>query len=208
MKEVRNGQGRWLFAANFFKHPTMLGSIIPSSRYLVNHLLETVDWDRARYIVEYGPGVGTITREILARMRPDCRLLVVELNRDFVDYLQRELSDPRLEVLHGSAADIDDLVSERGWDGIDYAVSGIPFSTMPAGIRDSVLETTRTTLRPGGEFLVFQFSNKVFPYLRDTFDVVDKGFVLRNVLPAHCYRCSNRAEEAEMQRMEAGVAQG
>ena len=52
-----------LFAQNFLKHPKMIGSLIPSSRRLIDRLLGKVDWNRARVIVEYGPGVGTITRE-------------------------------------------------------------------------------------------------------------------------------------------------
>ena len=57
----------------------MLGSLIPSSRFLVNDVLNQVDWDKARVIVEYGPGVGGITAEILRRMRPDARLIAIEI---------------------------------------------------------------------------------------------------------------------------------
>src|SRR6478672_5619723 len=64
-----------LFARNFFKFPTMLGSLIPSSSFLVNDLLSQVEFSRARVIVEYGPGVGTFTQEILRRMRPDAFLV-------------------------------------------------------------------------------------------------------------------------------------
>jgi phospholipid N-methyltransferase len=59
-----------LFARNFFRHPRMLGSIVPSSRFLIKELLQPIDWNQARVIVEYGPGVGVITAEILRRMRP------------------------------------------------------------------------------------------------------------------------------------------
>ncbi len=34
-----------LFAGNFLRHPYMLGSIIPSSRFLVNQVLEPIDWE-------------------------------------------------------------------------------------------------------------------------------------------------------------------
>ena len=72
----RSGQ-LLLFGRNFIKHPRMLGSLIPSSRFLVNHVLAEVDWNRARVFLEYGPGVGTFTAEILRRMRPDAVLIVV-----------------------------------------------------------------------------------------------------------------------------------
>ncbi len=54
-----------LFTRNFLKSPAMLGSVIPSSSFLVNDMMSQVDWQRARVLVEYGPGVGTFTREIL-----------------------------------------------------------------------------------------------------------------------------------------------
>src|ERR1700751_4473580 len=85
-----------LFARNFFKYPSMLGSIVPSSRFLVKDLMNQIDWNRARIVVEFGPGVGTITRELLKRMRPDATLVVIELNEEFVQYLANSIHDPRL----------------------------------------------------------------------------------------------------------------
>lgn len=190
MNDYINGQGQWLFASNFVKHPGLLGSLIPSSRHLIERLLRPVDWSRAKHIVEYGPGVGTITKKLLAQMAPDARLLAMELNPDFVDYLRREVEDPRLEVVKMSAADLGQALQEREWGGVDYAISGIPFSTMPSAIRDNVLRQTREYLQPSGEFLVYQFSDRVYPYLEQTFDAVERGFVLRNFLPARCYRCT------------------
>lgn len=184
---LRNG--RWLFASNFFKHPSMLGSIIPSSRFLVDRLLGPVDWSRARVVVEYGPGVGTVTRALLKRMPADGRLLAIELNADFADYLRREIRDPRLTVVQGSAADLGAELDRLGWPAADYAVSGIPFSTMPEDIRDSILRVTLEHLQPDGEFLVFQFSDRVRRHLERTFPEVRREFELLNFLPAHCYRC-------------------
>lgn len=188
MNSYLNGQ--WLFASNFLKHPGLLGSLIPSSRHLIERLLHPVDWSRAKRIVEYGPGVGTITKKLLAQMAPDARLLALELNPEFVSYLHREVQDPRLEVVKMSAADLGQALQERDWDGVDYAISGIPFSTMPSTVRDHVLRQTREHLNPTGEFLVYQFSDRVRPHLERTFDAVEGGFVLRNFLPARYYRCT------------------
>ena len=91
---ARNGNVL-LFARNFFRHPRMLGSIVPSSRFLIKQLLEPINWGRARVIVEYGPGVGGITQEILRRMRPDGALIAIEMNPDFVSYLRSAIGDRR-----------------------------------------------------------------------------------------------------------------
>src|SRR5215813_5749265 len=72
-RKASRGEETLLFAKNFLQHPKMLGSLIPSSRFLIGRLLDKVDWSRAGTIVEYGPGVGTITAGILSRMQPRSR---------------------------------------------------------------------------------------------------------------------------------------
>ena len=95
-----------LFARNFVRHPRMLGSFIPSSRFLIRTVLEQIDFQQAHLIVEYGPGVGTFTRPMLGKMRPDAKLVVLETNPDFVQFLQAHVDDPRLSVIPASAADV------------------------------------------------------------------------------------------------------
>lgn len=180
-----------LFARNFFKHPKMLGSIIPSSRFLTDSLMSQVDWKRARVIVEYGPGVGNITTEVLKRLHPDGKMVVFELNDDFVRFLRQAIPDPRLHVVHGSAADVERSLRELGLDGADYAISGIPFTTMPAEVRTAVVQATRAVLEPrGGQFLVYQFSREVHRHLRREFTNIREDFEPLNIPPARLYYCS------------------
>lgn len=178
-----------LFARNFFKHPKMLGSLIPSSRFLIDRLLERVDWGRARVIVEYGPGVGTITEEVLRRMRPDATLVVFETNGEFVRFLEESLADPRLHVIHGSAEDVGEVLKRLECGPADYVISGIPFSTMPEDLRERILNATRAALHPSGTFLVYQFSARVWPHLQRVFRHVHRDFEVRNVLPAWLFFC-------------------
>jgi phospholipid N-methyltransferase len=178
-----------LFARNFVKHPLMLGSLIPSSRFLIGRLLRRVDWSRAEVIVEYGPGVGVITAEILRRMRPDATLIVFETNDDFVAYLRRALHDPRLQIIHGSAADVETTLRDLGLVHADYIISGIPYSVMPPAVRDAILQRSHAVLASGGQFLVYQFSRAALPYLRQVFSRVDLDFEPLNVLPATLFLC-------------------
>jgi phospholipid N-methyltransferase len=180
-----------LFARNFFRHPLMLGSIVPSSRFLIRELLHPVDWSRARVIVEYGPGVGVITAEVLRRMRPDALLIAIEMNPDFVGYLRGALTDPRLRVVEGSAEWVDEILGRFGRQQADYIISGIPFSTIPAPLRESILRKTRAVLAPRGAFLVYQFSTRVLEDLRRIFGYVGRKFEPLNVLPAHLFFCQS-----------------
>lgn len=178
-----------LFAWNFVRHPVMLGSVLPSSPFLIQRLLRQVDWTQVRVVVEYGPGVGTFTREILRRLPDDAVLIALETNEDFVAFLRRSLEDPRLHVVHGSAAEVDRVLAERGLPGADCVISGIPFSTLPEEERERILITTRDVLQPQGALLVYQFSSRVLPALQRVFSSVRRGFEPLNVLPAQIFVC-------------------
>jgi phospholipid N-methyltransferase len=186
--KARSGQAL-LFARNFFSHPRMLGSIVPSSRFLINHLLEPIDWAQARVIVEYGPGVGVITAEVLRRMRPDASLIVIETNQDFVAFLRASTKDKRLHVFEGSAEAVFEALKQYGYDKASYIISGIPFSTVSASTRERILQKTRNVLEPSGLFLVYQFSSRVLEDLQRIFRIVSRQFEPLNILPAHLFIC-------------------
>jgi phospholipid N-methyltransferase len=191
--KVRNskkpGGAALLFARNFLRHPRMLGSIVPSSRFLVRRLLAPIDWSQARVIVEYGPGVGVVTSQILRNMRPDATLIAIETNPQFVAFLRSSIDDARLKVVEESAEKIVEILRDSGYAGANYIVSGIPFSTMPPDVRERTLRYTNMALAPGGAFLVFQFSTRVLRDLRRIFRDVRRRFEFLNVLPAHLFIC-------------------
>jgi phospholipid N-methyltransferase len=133
--------------------------------------------------------VGGITAEVLRRMHPDAILIAIETNPDFVGYLRRTLADPRLKVVEGSAESVDEILKRFGRSRADYIISGIPFSTIPAEVRERILQKTCEVLKPRGAFLVYQFSTRVAQDLMRIFGYVGRGFELLNVLPAHLFFC-------------------
>jgi phospholipid N-methyltransferase len=188
----KNEGSKLVFARNFFKNPRMLGSLIPSSRYLIANLLRDVNWERTRVFVEIGPGVGTITKEILKRMRPDAVLLTFEINDDFVRHLRQNFKDPRLRVFHRSGGDVLEVIRELRLGNADYVLAGIPFSIMPDDARTAVLRNSYDALASGGVMLVYQFSNKVRADLEKLYGRVHSLFEPRNILPAHVFHCVKR----------------
>jgi len=179
-----------LFASNFLRHPNMLGSIIPSSRFLVDQVLEPIEWGRAGVIVEYGPGVGTFTAEILRRMRSDAHLVAIETNRDFVRFLQKSWPDPRLHVVHDSAAQVQAVLERLALPAPRYIISGIPLGSMPDPVRADIALKSRAALEPGGAFLVYQFTARALPTLERTFGEVRRSVERRNFPPAQLFLCT------------------
>ncbi len=175
---------RWAFLRGFIKHPVMVGSIIPSSAKLIAKMLGPVDWEATHLFVEYGPGVGTFTRPILDLLGPDARLIAIDTTPEFIDYLRRDIDDPRLIAVTGSAADVEKIVAAHGFDHADYVLSGLPFSTLPPGVGDAIGKATARVIRDGGAFLVYQFSPKVRDFIAPHFATIDRGFEWINVPPA------------------------
>src|SRR6059058_5553178 len=183
-RDRRSPSPHWQFLRGFFKNPVMVGSIIPSSRVLIDKMLGPVDWANTRLFVEYGPGVGTFTRPVLDRLGADSTLVTIDTNPDFTHYLKQQIDDPRLVAVTGSAADVEKILADRNLGSVDYVLSGLPFSTLPPGIGEDIAAATAKVIRPGGAFLVYQFSPKVLNFIKPHFDRIKRGFEWVNVPPA------------------------
>jgi phospholipid N-methyltransferase len=187
-RRIKRALGPWgVFIEGFVKHPVMVGSIIPSSRFTIAKMLGPVQWDDCRLFVEYGPGVGTFCRPVLERLRRDGRLIVIDTNPLFIDYLRATIRDSRFTAVLGSAAHVEDIVAAHGFDHADYVLSGLPFSTLPDGVGPEIAAATHRVLRPGGAFLVYQFSARARDYMARHFTRIDAGFEFWNVLPCRLF---------------------
>jgi phospholipid N-methyltransferase len=180
--------GPWgMFLKGFVKHPVMVGSIIPSSDTLIDHMLSRVNWNEVDLFVEYGPGVGTFCRPVLERMKGNATLIAIDTNPDFIDYLERDIADSRFKPVLGSAADVEAIVAAHGFEHADHVVSGLPFSTLPAGVGPAIAAATHRVLKPGGTFLVYQFRKKARDFLAPHFDDIDTEMEWINVPPCYLF---------------------
>ena len=187
-QKLRSFLGPWgVFFQGFIEHPVMVGSIIPSSGYTIRKMLAPVDWERCQLFVEYGPGVGTFCRPVLDQLRRDGTLLVIDTNKLFIDYLNRTITDSRFIAVHGSAADVNEIIAQFGFKNADYILSGLPFSTLPNDLGPVIAENTAKALRPGGAFLVYQFRARARDFMEPYFRKIDNGFEPWNILPCHLF---------------------
>lgn len=123
-----------MFIRGFIKHPVMVGSVMPSSQKLIDKMLSKTDWANTKLFVEYGPGVGTFCPTILEHMAEDAHYIAIDTNPDFIRYLRHTITDKRFFAVHGSAADVRQIIADHGHDHADYMLSGLPFSTLPEAV--------------------------------------------------------------------------
>ena len=175
------------FFRGFLRSPDQVGSVIPSSRFLERRLVQSAGIAEADCVVELGPGTGGTTRALLDAMRPDARLLTIELDAHFAEMLN-EIGDPRLFSHHGSAADLGEILADYGLSAPNAIVSGIPFSTMPRAVGTAILEAIRDHLAPGGCFVAYQFRGHVGRMGRTVLGAPEIEFEWLNVPPMRFYR--------------------
>jgi len=202
-----------LFFKRFLKRPFQIASIVPSSKALVERVSDKIDFDRARVIAEYGPGEGVHSREIAHRMRPDCQLLLFEIDAALSRDLHRQFSDdPRVHVINDNAAHLSSVLRQRGIDSCDYIVSGIPFSILQIDKKRALLQQTHDALAPGGRFIIYQVTNELKQHAK-IFEHAESEYFLQNIPPMFITvfeRANGRNGDSEMSmqgfRSSAGKA--
>ena len=181
--------GKILFFSAFIKYPKEIGSVVPSSRFLIKEILKNIDFKTAKYIAEYGPGTGSITSEILKRARKDAKILCFEINKKFCDYLRKKIKDQRLIIINDSAENIKNYLKKFDIPEIHYVVSGLPFSSLSINKKCIIIEETKNTLKNDGKFVVYQFLNNFRKYLYNHFSKISMKFVPLNIPPCFIYTC-------------------
>ncbi|MGY1688400.1 class I SAM-dependent methyltransferase [Geodermatophilus sp. SYSU D00804] len=186
------GDGVRLLRA-FVTNPRQVGAVLPTSRTAVRAMLDLADVPAAGLVVELGAGTGVATREILARLGAGARLVALEIDPQLARRLSERLDDPRLQVVCGSAEDLDGLLDgERA----DVVVSMLPFTSLEAGLRRRLLDQLPRALRPGGTAVVIQYSPLVLGELRRRFADVRTRVTPWNVPPAFLFACTGARDRS------------
>jgi phospholipid N-methyltransferase len=180
-----------LFLGKFLRHGTAIASLAPSSRWLSRTTVRNIDWDRARVLVELGAGTGPITRELTEKAHPDCRLVILERDRDFARLLRARFQDrPNCEVIEGDVRDLSSILMDRSIERADHVVSGLPVPSFPHELQRALFRALKRFLAPEGTYN--QITELPWVYLqlyRRFFDEVRFVFEPRNLPPAGAYFC-------------------
>jgi phospholipid N-methyltransferase len=178
---------RVIFIREFLQRPQQIGSVIPSSRFLEQRLVEFAGVKDAKLVIELGSGTGGTTRALLRAMPDDAKLLSVEINPE-LHALTSRIRDPRLISWHGSATELRRTMDRHGLAGADAVISGIPFSTMDLDTAARVLEAVSASLVPGGLFVAYQVRRRVEALAKPYFGKPEIAMELRNIPPIWVYR--------------------
>ncbi|HLC59817.1 MAG TPA: rRNA adenine N-6-methyltransferase family protein [Candidatus Nanoarchaeia archaeon] len=181
-----------MMLANFLKNPRQTGSVAQSSKFLTREIVKNVDFKNSKCIVELGPGMGTFTKAVLNKARPDAMVVCFEVNKKFCSYLIKNFEDRRLIVVNAGADKIKDNLKKVNIKEADCIISGLPFRNFPDKYKKKILKEVRDSLSYNGRFILFQYTNNLRKMLKWYFIRVSRKFIPLNMPPAFVYVCEKQ----------------
>jgi phosphatidylethanolamine/phosphatidyl-N-methylethanolamine N-methyltransferase len=175
----------------FFKGAQTVGSFFPSTPILASKIVKHIDFSKAKYIVEVGPGTGVFTKKILKKLNENALFIAFELNEKFFNKLKNEINDHRFILINGSAEELQSYLKENGITEIDYLISSIPLSNFKGKKIVTLLHSFRDIIGSTGTFIQFQYSFNQKRLFHNLFPNVKMDFTQFNIPPAFIYVCKN-----------------
>ncbi|MET9452509.1 class I SAM-dependent methyltransferase [Streptomyces cinerochromogenes] len=168
-----------------------MGAVAPSPHHLARAVCSPLPERGEPVVVELGAGTGSFTGEIQRRLGGRGRHLAVEIDPVLAQHLRHR--HPGAEVIQNDAVGLRQLLDERGIDGADVVISGLPWALFPPTTQRQLIEATAHVLAAAGAFTAFTYLHAVplaaarrfRALLADRFEeVVPSRTVWRNTPPA------------------------
>lgn len=179
------------FLKEFFKEKKTVGAISPSSKHLGKKMLENIDFNKSKVILELGPGTGVFTRMLASKIADDGLILIFELHDGFYENLKKEFSnDDRVIVINDSAENIGKHLKEHNLKEVDIVMSSLPLTNFNNKLVMNILKQSHQYLNSSGLYIQFQYSLNAQKALKKVFKTVRISFTPRNIPPAFVYTCT------------------
>ncbi len=178
-----------LFLKAFIENPRQVGALNQTSAFVAKEIINSIDFEKARCLVELGAGMGNITKKIVKKMHPECVLFCFEINPNLAKQLSQNVKDQRVKIISDSAENLGKYLTESKVKKADYIISTVPLTTLPYSKMKEILKSSFQYLQSGGKYIQVQYSLLGWRYLRMLFPKIAINFVLLNFPPAFIYVC-------------------
>jgi len=178
-----------LFLKSFLQSPKHVGSIVPSSRFLANKMVNQAPWLEVKAVAELGSGTGAITRYIHQQAQDSTQVLLFEMNETMRNNLKTEYPT---SPCYPDASRLVESMKQEGIQQLDCVFSGLPFFNFDSELRNTLIDQIYKALKPQGLFIAFQYSLQMKRTLSEKFIIEKIDIVPLNIPPAFVYVCRKK----------------
>jgi len=182
-------QDQFLFLSRFLSSPGQIGSVTPSSKFLARKMVGAVNWNQVYHVAELGAGTGPITKYIQLSKRKNTKVLLFERDPQLRNKLQKQYAH---FSCYEDCRELGAAMKQENIQQLDCILSGLPFFNFPQEARDQLVDQIVRSLKPGGLFIAFQYSQQMKKQLQEHFEIERIHFVPLNIPPAFVYVCRKR----------------
>ncbi len=175
------------YLREFKQSPRSIGSFAESGAQLSAAMAKAAHVKPGEIVVEFGPGTGVITAQLLAQGVLPSQLLLIEFNARFATNLR--IRFPHLNILQGDAWQIESIMAEHFPDQkCSVIVSSLPLLNFPKALRGALMEAVDRVLdREHGRFVQFSYGLKSPIELGRGFTGSSSKWIMKNVPPARVW---------------------
>ena len=181
---------------NLLENPTEIAALFPCSTETGKLMTAHLEGMDEGYILELGSGMGAITECILQRQVPEDKLILIEKNKNFADYLSHKYKNAN--VFAEDASNAKKLLQAQGICEVRHIVCSLPLVLMQQEQQLSILDVIFKLLHPQGcvsmvtYFIRCPISKKVLDQYNKSSELL--GFTMKNIPPAYVYQIKSGHE--------------
>ncbi|WP_054024720.1 class I SAM-dependent methyltransferase [Bacillus sp. FJAT-28004] len=184
-------QEKFLFLYKFLYKPGQIGSVMPSSKFLAQKMVERVPWHEVYAVAELGAGTGAITKYIQEAVHSQTKVFLFEKDPYMLKTLEKNYPN---FVCYENSTNLQAVLNQEGIEQLDCVISGLPFFNFNQTLRDMLMEQIVKSLKDQGLFIAFQYSQQMKKQLSTHFHIEEIKFVPLNVPPAFVYICRKKQQ--------------
>ena len=160
-----------------------VGATALISRYVVENLINKIDFEKAKVIVGYGLGNEVITIQLLALMKEDAILFVFETNKQLVNTLS-QINNKHFIIINADVEKAKMVLKDRyKIEKVDYIISTIPFRNFNKRKRKRIIFKSYDLLKEKGKFITSRYSWLDYYLIKKKFSKSSIKLVLLNIPP-------------------------
>lgn len=188
------------FFAQFLANPRKVGSPFSCSKEVGFQMASAGNLEDAHVVVEFGPGKGPITGEILKQLQADATFFAIELDPKLAEATRKR--HPGTQVYVDSCEHVAKYLKKHGHTQCDTIICTIPWALMDEATANRCLDAVEAALKPGGVFVTVGLAmgkkskggKRLSAQLNKRFTTVEMSKNIRNIPPAFYYRCVKSTE--------------
>jgi phosphatidylethanolamine/phosphatidyl-N-methylethanolamine N-methyltransferase len=146
-----------VFLREWIVNPQRTGAVAPSSPQLGAAMARWLPRNPESFVLELGPGTGSVTDALLKDGLREDRLLGIEKNPALAKILRKRF--PNAQIITGDAWDLDKLLAELPLpvESVGAVISSLPLLNFPKEQADALARKIRAVLEPRGRWVQYSY---------------------------------------------------